>query len=45
MRFNSVKYSVLSNLLDGIEDGQFNGYEDIQNEMRLFKLKMIINYI
>ena len=45
MKFNSVKYSVISNLPNGIEDGQFSGYEYIKNEMRLYKLKMIMSYI
>ena len=45
MRFNSFKYSEISNSLDGCEEDQFRGYEDIKKEMRSFKLKMMMNYI
>ena len=39
MIYNSFKYSRISNLLDGREDGQFREYEDIEKETRLFKWK------
>ena len=41
MMLNSFKYSGISNSLDGSEDYLFRGYEDIEKEMRLFKLKWL----
>ena len=42
MIFNYFTYSRISNSLDGGEDDQFREYEDIEKEMRLFKLEMMI---
>ena len=45
MIFNIFKYSGISNSFDESENDLFRGYEDIKNEMRLFKLKMTMSYI
>ena len=45
MIFNFSKYSRISNSYDGREYDQFKGYEDIEKQMRLFKLKIMMRYI
>ena len=45
MMLNSFKYPGISNPLDGSKDDKFRGYKDIENEMRVFKLRMMMSYI
>ena len=39
MIFNSFKYSGISSSLDGSEDGQFRGYEDIWKENEIIQIE------
>ena len=39
MIFNSIKYSRISNLLDGSEDGQIRGNENIEKGNKIIQIK------
>ena len=43
--FNSFKYSGISKLLDGSEDGKFIGCQDIEKEYEIIQIEMMMSYI
>ena len=45
MTLNTFKYSETSNSLDGSEDDQFRGYEDIEQGNEIIQIEMMMSYI
>ena len=43
--FNSFKYSGISKLLDGSEDGKFIGCQDIEKEYEIIQIEIMMSYI